>query len=239
MNDLSQRTFAHVETYIHHTGRLFVVGDIHGHYDALMQKLADVRFDFQTDVLIAVGDLVDRGPESLKCLNLIDEPWFKSILGNHEEMCILSHIDPLMKNLHAQHGGEWFYALSLQQQKQVIEKLETLPVLLEVIHQNKKYGFVHADIDLNDWEAFKLSTKVKSRELALWGRGRIKNKRFMRYSNVKGVEQVFLGHTVVDYVTKKHNCYFLDTGACFGRELTLVEIDCQLPIEKQQRVIKS
>ncbi|MFW2015551.1 serine/threonine-protein phosphatase 2, partial [Acinetobacter bereziniae] len=84
-------------------------------------------------------------------LNLIDAPWFKSILGNHEEMCILSHVDPLMKNLHAQPGGEWFYALSLQQQKQVIEKLETLPVLVEVIHQNKKYGFVHADIDLNNW----------------------------------------------------------------------------------------
>lgn len=193
MNDLSHRIFAHVETYIHHTGRLFVVGDIHGHYDALMQKLADVRFDFQTDVLIAVGDLVDRGPESLKCLNLIDEPWFKSILGNHEEMCILSHVDPLMKNLHAQHGGEWFYALSLQQQKQVIEKLETLPVLLEVIHQNKKYGFVHADIDLNDWEAFKLSTKAKSRELALWGEDELKINALCVIRILKGLSRFFWG----------------------------------------------
>ncbi|KAF1014404.1 MAG: Serine/threonine-protein phosphatase 1 [Acinetobacter bereziniae] len=239
MSKFSADHLPHVETYTHHTGRLFVVGDIHGYYDALMEKLSAIQFNFQTDVLIAVGDLVDRGPDSLKCLNLIDEPWFKSILGNHEEMCILSHVDPMMKNLHAQHGGEWFYALSFEQQKQIIQKLETLPVLLEVLHQNKKYGFVHADIDVNDWDVFKVSTRAKSRELALWGRGRIKNKRFMRYSTVQGVEQVFLGHTVVDFVTKKHNCYFLDTGACFGSELTVVEIDCHLPVEKQVYVLKS
>ena len=80
-----------IEHYQHEKGRLFVVGDIHGCYDELMQGLEQVNFDFQNDLLIAVGDLVDRGSDSLKCLNLIDEPWFKAILGNHEEMCVLSY----------------------------------------------------------------------------------------------------------------------------------------------------
>ena len=239
MSELSQHKLAHVATYTHETGRLFVVGDIHGCYDLLMQQLERVQFNFEKDLLIAVGDLVDRGPDSLKCLHLLAEPWFKAVLGNHEEMCLLSQIDPMMKDMHAHYGGEWFYALSSDQRQQVIDQLNALPILLEVIYQNKKYGFVHADIDLNDWDEFKVATRSKSRELALWGRGRIKNKRFMRYSTVVGVEQVFLGHTVVDFVTKKHNCYFLDTGACFGSELSLVEIDQNRPIEKQVLVLKS
>lgn len=50
-------------------GRLFVVGDIHGCYDLLMQQLERVQFNFEKDLLIAVGDLVDSGPDSLKCLS--------------------------------------------------------------------------------------------------------------------------------------------------------------------------
>lgn len=222
-----------IEHYTHYHGRLFVVGDLHGCYDQLMQKLEQVKFDFQSDVLIAVGDLVDRGADSLKCLNLLDEPWFKAILGNHEEMCLLSHVEPSMANLHAQHGGKWFYQLSIEQQKQIIERLQRVPLLLEVHYQNKKYGFVHADIDVNDWEKFKVAIQSKSRESALWGRGRIKNRRFLKYSTVSGIDQIFLGHTVVDCVTRKDNCYYLDTGACFGGELTIVEIDQSLSIEEQ------
>ncbi len=227
-----------IEHYTYHNGQLFVVGDLHGCYDQLMQKLEQVKFDFQSDVLIAVGDMVDRGVDSLKCLNLLDEPWFKAILGNHEEMCLLSHVEPSMANLHAQHGGKWFYQLSIEQQEQIIERLQQVPLLLEVHYQNKKYGFVHADIDVNDWEKFKGAVQSKSREFALWGRGRMKNRRFLKYSTVLGIDQIFLGHTVVDCVTRKDNCYYLDTGACFGGELTIVEIDQNLPIQKQVIVVE-
>lgn len=213
-----------IEYYTHSSGRLFAVGDIHGCYDLLMQKLEQAHFDFQTDVLIAVGDIVDRGPDSLKCVNLIDERWFKVILGNHEEMCLLSRNETVMAEMHARHGGEWFYQLDLDQQQNVIEKLSNLPVVLEVHHQNKKYGFVHADIPLNDWNAFKIALGSKGREAALWGRGRIQHRGFMRYRTVKGIDQVFLGHTVVDAVTQRDNCYYLDTGAYLNGELSVVEI---------------
>ena len=227
-----------VEEYTPHNGRLFVVGDLHGCYDQLMQKLTQLQFNFENDQLIAVGDLVDRGANSLKCLNLLDEPWFKAILGNHEEMCLLSHVEPSMASLHAQHGGKWFYQLSIEQQKQIIEKLKRVPLLLEVTYQNKKYGFVHADIDVNDWEKFKIAIQSQSRESALWGRGRIKNRRSLKYSKVSGIDYIFLGHTVVECVTQKDNCYYLDTGACFGGELTLVEINQNISIESQVFVIQ-
>ncbi len=53
--------------------RLFVVGDLHGCYDELMYELKTVDFNFSKDLVISVGDLVDRGKDSLKCLELVKE----------------------------------------------------------------------------------------------------------------------------------------------------------------------
>lgn len=49
---------------------VFVVGDIHGAYSLLMAKLKEIKFNFNSDLLIAVGDLVDRGSENEKCVGL-------------------------------------------------------------------------------------------------------------------------------------------------------------------------
>lgn len=49
-------------------GRDFVIGDLHGCFDELMLLMQHVRFDMTVDRLIAVGDLVDRGPRPRDCL---------------------------------------------------------------------------------------------------------------------------------------------------------------------------
>lgn len=67
-------------------GTDYFVGDIHGCYDLLMNRLAEIKFDTKKDRLISVGDLVDRGPDSIKCLGLLNETWFHAVMGNHEEM---------------------------------------------------------------------------------------------------------------------------------------------------------
>ena len=69
-------------------GRLWTCGDIHGCYSLLMNTLSQVGFDFENDLLVAVGDLVDRGPQNLECIELLDQSWFTSIRGNHEDLCI-------------------------------------------------------------------------------------------------------------------------------------------------------
>ena len=57
-------------------GRDFVVGDIHGWYGPLMAELEAVCFDPARDRLFSVGDLINRGPDSERCLLLTQEPWF-------------------------------------------------------------------------------------------------------------------------------------------------------------------
>lgn len=79
--------------------RVLVMGDIHGCYDALT-TLAENMPLRDEDLLITVGDYVDRGPDSRRVLDwLIARKAMGAlfpILGNHEEMMVNSDTDPGM-----------------------------------------------------------------------------------------------------------------------------------------------
>jgi bis(5'-nucleosyl)-tetraphosphatase (symmetrical) len=64
--------------------RRIFVGDIQGCRDELERLLEAVRFDPAADVLEPVGDLVNRGPDSLGTLRLLIELKAQGILGNHD-----------------------------------------------------------------------------------------------------------------------------------------------------------
>lgn len=50
-----------------------------------MQRLLyEVGFNQTTDRLFSVGDLIDRGLDSLKYVQLLAEPLFYAVKGNHE-----------------------------------------------------------------------------------------------------------------------------------------------------------
>ena len=69
--------------------RQIVIGDIHGCWDEL-RDLLDVLAQSADDALIAVGDLVNRGPDSAAVLRFFrDDPRARSVRGNHEQ----DHID--------------------------------------------------------------------------------------------------------------------------------------------------
>lgn len=223
-----------IETYdASHVSRLFVIGDIHGCYEELMNKLFEVNFNFEADMVISVGDLVDRGKDSFKCVGLVKKSWFKAIRGNHEQMCLEASIAPEMKEFHCKHGGEWLYELTMQNYKEVLNICLNLPIVLEVAFRGKKYGFVHADIKQNDWSEFKNNILKKdyfsesnssTLQSALWGRSRILGKHPLKYQEIIDIHEVYLGHTVVDSPVYKDNCIYIDTGIVFGKKLTILEV---------------
>ena len=69
-------------------GRDFVVGDIHGAYDLVLQAMNEARFNPNTDRLFAVGDLIDRGLGSRRCLKFLAQPYVYAVRGNHEDMLL-------------------------------------------------------------------------------------------------------------------------------------------------------
>lgn len=64
--------------------RRIFVGDVQGCRDELERLLEAVRFDPARDALHPVGDLVNRGPDSLGVLRLALQLDALSVLGNHD-----------------------------------------------------------------------------------------------------------------------------------------------------------
>lgn len=202
--------------------KIFVVGDLHGCYDLLMNKLNEVDFDFKKDLLVAVGDLVDRGTQNLECLRLINETWFKTVRGNHEQMAI-NGINGNQQSLYAwmYNGGGWYFKLNDSDKKEaeaLINKCNELPLIIELSINNKLIVVAHADYPYNE---YKFGKEISNKQV-IWSRERLEKN---DNSEIKGVEFFIFGHTPLREVTQIANRVYIDTGAVFSGDLTLTRID--------------
>lgn len=133
-------------------GRDFVVGDLHGHRALLERELERLAFDASADRVLCVGDLIDRGPDSLGTLSLLEEPWFHAVLGNHELM-LLNYLRRYDSAVHSRKafatgGGGWIVR-ALERNRRATHRLaDRVAALPLVIHVEGKLPFnvMHSDL---------------------------------------------------------------------------------------------
>jgi len=201
---------------------VWVISDIHGCYQWLMNELKHRHFNPYEDLLISVGDLIDRGPDSIKCLELIHENWFYAVRGNHEQMAL----DSLNNNdfaLWTMNGGIWFSRLEHEQQKRalaLIEACERLPHIIEITCANGLNVIAHADYPATDYQW----AKKVSLQRVLWERDRLMGFMAGKGQGIGGADHFWFGHTPVDKRYDFGNLHYIDTGAVFDGYFTLAQL---------------
>lgn len=133
--------------------RILVIGDIHGEFERLMSLYEKLNFT-DKDLLIFLGDYVDRGSENVKTLKWIMRESQKSnviaLCGNHEEMLMT---DIVIGDVRLDSKKDTFREIARQKLKEprfvddVYEFLKGLPYAFELEIRGQKFFFCHAGVD--------------------------------------------------------------------------------------------
>lgn len=134
------------------------IGDVQGCYDQLMRLLERADFDERRDVLWFVGDLVNRGPQSLETLRFVQGLGARAItlLGNHD-----LNLLAVAAGVRKPHRGDTNDAILAAPDR---EELLTWLRHRSMMHAGGGYAMVHAGL-LPQWsigQALALAGEVEA-----------------------------------------------------------------------------
>ena len=221
-------------------GNDYICADVHGHFSLLESYLRDVNFDYSTDRLFSLGDLIDRGDESARVLDYLAQPWFYAIMGNHEAMLLKAYDtnDLSVYNWWYYWGGDWAQDYSKAQLKQYYEAFRNLPVAIELTLKNsRKVALVHAELpNETSWDTVceqlsgipQQASDLDQYGVAnlLWAKTQLRaaEKDRGKIAPVKGVDHVFHGHCIVHYQPETiTNRTFMDLGSYETGEIGFID----------------
>jgi len=229
--------------------RHFVLGDLHGMYGELLDLLEKAKYDPAKDVIYSVGDLIDRGPHSVECVQFFTEnlqPQVYSALGNHEYMSMT----PMWMASWMHNGGlETIDSLKAHDKDEhwLRDQIADLPWIIEVgdLDDDNCFRIVHADYlpcwsdqygekaldvawdgDYFNGENFDVQAFIWSRETISWGQDNVRHMKPIHYGmefHPDRKRQNFVGHSGVKKVTRIGDITFLDT-MWSGNKLSMIEV---------------
>lgn len=211
------------------TKRTIFVGDIHGCIDEFNELLRKLNYDPKTDRLILLGDLIDRGPDSLAVVKKARTMRLECLMGNHEHKYIKwfrsqgTRVDVYDKR---------DYYTKLEDQD--ITYIHDMPTYIELddviaIHAGLKPGISISNQTKDDLMYLRYTDSdrkfISLKKINKLGKEATGAKFWTEFWT--GPKSVVYGHNVHSYedplieeVAPGVTCYGLDTGCCFGGRLT-------------------
>ena len=221
--------------------RVLAVGDIHGMFEKLIKLMAKIHFSPEEDLLVFLGDYVDRGPDSCKCLQYVYDLQYTNpdsvicLMGNHEVMMTSYFMQKTgsYHNLIVDYADSWLENGGFATMKQLDEldtetkeQLVTWASNLLVQFRYQEFFFCHAGIDPD------VPLEVQNEFEMLW-------RRQQWWERYNGKETIVVGHTPVQKVNKQertgrkvpkplflpNNIIMCDTGVYMpGGKLSCVDV---------------
>ena len=192
--------------------KTFIIGDIHGCFDELIALVQQMGLRDE-DLLIALGDIVDRGPQSKEVYTYFrNRPNSVVLMGNHERKHLNNVLSYAQEIVKVQFGADYEAFLHWLR-------------ILGYYYETEEAIIIHAA-----FEHDKLLKEQKEEVLCGSTAGdRYLEKKYApeTYWNdyYTGEKPIIYGHHVVgDTLKIKNNTYGIDTGCCHGGYLTAVEL---------------
>lgn len=196
----------------------YVIGDIHGNYKALMQCLDKVKFDYDKDLLIILGDIVDGYSCSYEVVEEILKIKNKVfIIGNHDVWWMNHMANGWVEYIWLTQGGKQ----TRESYKSKGYTYDKLPKGHKEFFNSGVYYyelddmlFVHGGFD------YPTMPKDSKTEMLTWDRELIE--RMKNGLKIKEWKKIFVGHTSTEIYGAKPLC--ID---CYNDEYAkLINIDC-------------
>ena len=150
--------------------RRFAIGDVHGCVKTLKSLLDKTLQITRDDLVILLGDYVDRGPASREVLDLIEELISNGyrvipLRGNHDDLLVRGRFSVEFAELHLRNGGgTTLKSFSVNEHKDIpvsyVDFVDSLPFY----HLEPEYVFVHASLNVADTDP------LRDLETMLWKR---------------------------------------------------------------------
>jgi hypothetical protein len=203
--------------------RVIAIGDVHGCIDELQDLLR--QCDYRPgDLVVFLGDLVSKGPDSISVVQMAREIGAIGVRGNHDfevirwHQAIKSGVDPPVV------GSEHFHIASCLS-KGDMKWLYSLPWYLS----SKELGtlFVHAGF-VSGIRLAKQNPRLMMNMRSILPDGTVTSKFFNNWPWARlwdGPQTVLFGHDADRGLQQYENAIGLDTGCVYGGRLTA----CILP----------
>ncbi len=203
-------------------GRIFAIGDIHGHLTKLEELLGKLPIDPQVDEVVFLGDYIDRGPDSMAVMDRLvalsrSLPRATFLMGNHESMFLEDYLGRTNEPRFFFNGGA--STLQSYNRRGIDPRRDGLPAehreflgRLKLWRESEGWVFVHAGLRPG------LPLIRQDRRDLLW----IREEFYSAESDWP--YRVVFGHTPFQKPYRRGRLTGIDTGAAYGGKLTCLVI---------------